>query len=113
MVKIDDIQFYGNKQVDDSEPVLSLDFATQAQVDGFKSDFVKGSLNSASADTAKTLGFNVSPFGWIASTWMGGTDEHAGLDISSSDTTLSLTVRGDEIKATSILATPREETVKP
>lgn len=111
-VKIDDIQLYGNTEVDDSEPTLALDFSQQAQVYGLKPDFVKGSLSSSSVDIAKVWGFNVSPFGWIASTWRGGVADMAGLDISTSDKTFSLTARGEEIvngangiTATSVLAT--------
>lgn len=97
VVKIDDIQLYGNKQVVDAQPILSVDFSTQAQYDAFKFDFASGGFSESAVATAKYQDWRVVPFGWVASSWKGHTGDAAVLDISKDEDLVNLTERGEEI----------------
>lgn len=94
-IKVDDIEMYGNVEVEDSQPILTLGFESQAEVDAFKFDYANGGLSegvlvgaNAKAWTNSTL-----PFGWIANSWIG----NGGYDMSTSESAVSLTPRGEEI----------------
>ncbi len=96
-IKIDDIEIYGDIQVDDSQPILRVDFATQAQFDAFKFDFAGGGLSESAVATAKYPDWRVVPFGWTASSWKGHSGDAALLDISKDEDLVNLTERGEEI----------------
>jgi hypothetical protein len=97
VVKIDDVQLYGNKQVVDALPILNVDFSLQSQHDAFKFDFASGSFTASSLATAKFADWSVIPFGWLASSWKGNTGANAVLDISKAEDIVDLTARGEEI----------------
>lgn len=96
-IKIDDIEIYGDIQIDDSQPILSVDFSTQAQHDAFKFDFAGGGFSESAVATAKYADWRVIPFGWTANSWKGNTGDNAVLDISKDEDLVNLTERGEEI----------------
>jgi len=96
-IKIDDIEIYGDIQIDDSQPILRVDFSTQAQFDAFKFDFAGGGFSESAVATAKYPDWRVVPFGWTASSWKGHTGDTAVLDISTDESLVNLTERGEEI----------------
>jgi hypothetical protein len=96
-IKIDDIEIYGDIQIDDSQPILHVDFSTQAQYDAFKFDFASGGFSESALATAKYADWRVVPFGWTASSWKGHTGDAAVLDISKDEDLVNLTERGEEI----------------
>lgn len=96
-IKIDDIEIYGDIQIDDSQPILSVDFSTQAQQDAFTFDFAGGGFSESAVATAKYSDWRVIPFGWTASSWKGHTGDNAALDISKDEDLVNLTERGEEI----------------
>lgn len=96
-VKLDDIEIYGDIQIDDSQPILHVDFSTQAQYDAFTFDFAGGGFSESALATAKYSDWRVVPFGWTASSWKGHTGDKAPLDISLDEGLVNLTERGDEI----------------
>ncbi len=96
-VKIDDIQLYGNAEVEDSQPLYSNSFSTQDELDKFTLDFVGGALTQSSLVSAKTKDWKISPFGWMATSWIGNTGENAVLDITKTEDKVDLTPRGEEI----------------
>lgn len=96
-VKLDDIEIYGDIQVDDSQPILHVDFSTQAQYDAFTFDFAGGGFSESALVTAKYPDWRVVPFGWTASSWKGHTGDKAPLDISLDEGLVNLTERGEEI----------------
>ncbi len=97
VVKIDDIQLYGNKQVVDAMPILRVDFSTQAQYDAFKFDFASGAFTESALADAKFSEWKIIPFGWTATSWKGNTGDRAVLDISKAEDIVDLTLRGEEI----------------
>jgi hypothetical protein len=97
IIKIDDIEIYGDIQVDDSQPILHVDFSTQAQHDAFKFDFAGGGFSESAVATAKYPDWRVVPFGWTASSWKGHTGDAAVLDISKDEDLVNLTERGEQI----------------
>lgn len=96
-IKIDDIEIYGDTQVDDSQPILHVDFSTQEQLDAFKFDFASGGFSESAVATAKYADWRVVPFGWAASSWKGHTGDRVVLDISLDEDLVNLTERGEEI----------------
>ncbi len=96
-IKLDDIEIYGDIQVDDSQPILTIDFSTQAQLDAFVFDFAGGGFSESAVATAKYADWRVVPFGWAASSWKGHTGDTAVLDISNDEDLVNLTERGEEI----------------
>jgi hypothetical protein len=96
-IKIDDIEIYGDIEVDDSQPILNVDFATQEQQDAFKFDFAGGGFSESAVATAKYADWRVVPFGWTASSWKGHTGDAAVLDISLDEDMVNLTPRGEEV----------------
>lgn len=96
-VKIDDIQLYGNSEVEDSQPLFSTTFSTQAELDKFVFDFAGGSLAGSALADAKTGAWKIAPFGWVATSWIGNTGENAVLDITKTEDKVDLTPRGEEI----------------
>lgn len=96
-IKLDDIEIYGDVQIDDSQPILRVDFSTQAQHDAFKFDFAAGGFSESAVATAKYADWRVVPFGWTASSWKGHTGDSAVLDISKDEDLVNLTERGEEI----------------
>lgn len=96
-IKLDDIEIYGDTQVDDSQPILLVDFSTQAQLDAFMFDFAGGGFSESAVATAKYADWRVVPFGWAASSWKGHSGDSAVLDISNDEDLVNLTERGEEI----------------
>ncbi len=96
-IKLDDIEIYGDIQIDDSQPILHVDFSTQEELDAFKFDFASGGFSESAVATAKYADWRVVPFGWAASSWKGHTGDNAVLDISVDEDLVNLTERGEEI----------------
>jgi len=94
-IKLDDIQFIGNKEVENSQPLANITFESAAQQDAFKFDFAGGSFTEAGLSDAKKVGFKVYPFSWMAATWIGSPG--ASLDLSTDVKTVDLTPRGEEV----------------
>lgn len=96
-IKLDDIEIYGDTQVDDSQPILTVDFSTQTQLDAFVFDFSGGGFSESAVATAKYADWRVIPFGWAASSWKGHSGDATVLDISLDEDLVNLTQRGEEI----------------
>lgn len=96
-IKLDDIEIYGDTQVDDTQPILTVDFSTQQQLDAFVFDFAGGGFSESVVATAKYADWRVVPFGWAASSWKGHAGDKAVLDISVDEDLVNLTERGEEI----------------
>jgi hypothetical protein len=94
-IKVDDIQIWGNVEVEDAQPILVVNFESQADVDAFKFDYADGSQTEGSLASANAKAWTNStlPFGWIANSWIGD----GGYDMSTSESALVLTPRGEEI----------------
>jgi hypothetical protein len=94
-IKIDDIQIWGNVEVEDAQPILVVSFESQADLDAFKFDYADGSQTEGSLASANAKAWTNStlPFGWIANSWIGD----GGYDMSTSESALVLTPRGEEI----------------
>jgi hypothetical protein len=94
-IKVDDVQIWGNVEVEDAKPILAIGFDTQTETDNVKFDNAEGGLTESalSAATAKFWGYATLPFSWIANTWKGSD----GLDLSNSESAVDLTPRGEEI----------------
>lgn len=94
-IKIDDIQIWGNVEIEDAKPILTIGFESQAEIDKVKYDYSQGGLSESalSASTAKFWGSSTLPFSWIANTWKGSD----GLDLSNSESAVDLTARGETI----------------
>lgn len=108
-VKIDDVQLYGNTEVEDSTPLATIAFVNQAQIDAFKFDFASGTLTESALASAKYADWKIIPFGWAADSWTGQTGDKAPLNLSKQEGVADLTQRGEEIinsmfgiKATSV-----------
>jgi hypothetical protein len=117
VIKFDDIEVIGDTQVDDSKPVFTLGFSTQAELDSVKFDFGAGSFTESALASAKSSEWKVIPFGWLATSWKGTTNGE--LDISKAEDIVDLTARGEDIvnstfgiKATSVPATISVPTTK-
>lgn len=118
-MKFDDIEIIGDTQVDDSQPVYTLDFSSQADLGKVKFDFAAGSFNESALASAKSFEWKVVPFGWTATSWKGNAGANAALDISKAENVVDLTARGEDIvnstfgiKATSVPATISVSTTK-
>jgi hypothetical protein len=48
-------------------------------------------------ENAKIHGFGVVPYGWMAWSWKGNGEETKGFDMSTSEDSVELTTRGNEI----------------
>lgn len=96
-IKLDNIEFIGNKEVETSEPLVAMDFESKAQVDAFKFDFAGGSFTESSVALAKMWGNKIMPFSWIAATWFGSATGYEALDLSTSIKTVALTPRGEHV----------------
>lgn len=96
-IKIDDLEIYGDIQIDDSQPILRVEFATQEQQNAFVFDFARGGLSAGAVATAKYADWRVIPFGWAASSWKGHVGDKVVLDISLNEDLVNLTARGEEI----------------
>ncbi len=96
-VKIDDIQLYGNIEVEDSQPLYSNDFGTQEEVDSVKFDFAGGAFTQSALVSAKTKSWKIAPFGWLAYSWFGNTGENEVLNITNTEDKVDLTERGEEV----------------
>lgn len=95
--KLDDIEIVGDTQVDDSQPIWTLNFNTFEQYDSVKFDFGTGSLTESAVATAKAPEWKIIPFGWTATSWIGNTGDKAALDISKQEGVVDLTARGEDI----------------
>lgn len=96
-IKLDDIEIFGATQVDDSKPIFTMGFETEAQLDAIKFDSAAGGLSQSGLASAKFAEWKVIPFGWLASSWKGNTGNNAVLDISKAEDIVDLTARGEEI----------------
>lgn len=96
-VKIDDIQLYGNTEVEDTQPLYSNTFDTQQAVDNVKFDFAGGAFGASSLINAKSKSWKIAPFGWLAFSWFGNTGENAPLNITNTEDKVDLTERGEEV----------------
>jgi hypothetical protein len=96
-IKLDDIEIFGATQVDDSKPIFTMSFETEAQINAIKFDSATGSFTQSSLATAKFPEWKVIPFGWLASAWKGNTGANVALDISKAEDIVDLTARGEEI----------------
>lgn len=96
-VKIDDIQLYGNSEVEDTQPLYSNTFDTQQAVDNVKFDFAGGTFGASSLINAKSKSWKIAPFGWLAFSWFGNTGENAPLNITNTEDKVDLTPRGEEV----------------
>ncbi len=110
-IKLDDIEIFGATQVDDSKPIFTMGFETEAQFNSVKFESATGAFTESGLATAKYSEWKVIPFGWLASSWKGNTGDKAVLDISKAEDIVDLTARGEDIvngmfgiKATSIPA---------
>lgn len=93
-IKIDDLQIWGNVEVEDAQPILVQNFDTAESVDTFAFDYASGlDESSLTANNAKFWGVSTLPFGWIANSWIGS----EGFDMCYSESAVDLTPRGDEI----------------
>jgi hypothetical protein len=108
-VMFDDIEILGNTQVDDSQPLATIPFANQAQLDAVKFDFASGTFTESGLATAKYPDWKIIPFGWAADSWTGQTGDKAPLNLSKQEGVADLTPRGQDIinslfgiKATSV-----------
>lgn len=96
-VKIDDIQLFGNSEVEDSQPLFSTRFSTQAEFDKFVFDFAGGGFTQSAVVNAKVPAWKIAPFGWMATSWFGNTGENEVLNISKAEDKVDLTPRGEDI----------------
>jgi len=96
-VKIDDIQLYGNTEVEDTQPLYTNGFDTQAAIDSVVFDFASGAFTGSALVSAKTKSWKIAPFGWMAYSWFGNAGEEAVLNISNAEDIVDLTPRGEEI----------------
>jgi hypothetical protein len=96
-VKIDDIQLYGNSEVEDSQPLYANGFDTQEAISGVTFDFAGGAFTQSALVGAKTNSWKIAPFGWLAHSWFGNTGEEAVLNISNAEDMVNLTPRGEEV----------------
>ncbi|QEY17888.1 hypothetical protein D0C16_18960 [Cellvibrio sp. KY-GH-1] len=94
-IKVDDVEIYGNVEVEDSQPILTVGFESQAEADVFKFDYASGGLSEGvlAGANAKAWVNSTLPFGWIANSWIGD----GGYDMSTSESAVTLTPRGEEI----------------
>ena len=94
-IKVDDVQIWGNVEVEDAQPILTEGFETQSAVDQVRFDNAQGGLNEAvlNAVEAKAYGHSTRPFGWVAQAWIGA----GGYDLSLSENAVDLTDRGEQI----------------
>lgn len=96
-VKIDDIQLYGNTEVEDTQPLYSNTFETQQAVDNVNFDFAGGTFGASTLVNAKSKSWKIAPFGWLAYSWYGNTGENAPLNITNTEDKVDLTPRGEEV----------------
>ncbi|HOY22353.1 MAG TPA: hypothetical protein PK002_04330 [Cellvibrio sp.] len=96
-IKLDDIEIFGATQVDDSKPIFTMGFETEAQFNAIKFDSAAGGFSESGLASAKFAEWKVIPFGWLASSWKGNTGDNAVLDISKAEDIVDLTARGEDI----------------
>jgi hypothetical protein len=99
-LRFDNIEIIGNSVVLDLTPAEVFSFDTLADVDAVTYDGViaSGGFNADEPASAKMPDFQLVPFGWTASTWIGAAAGREGLNISNTvDSSTDLTTRGDEI----------------
>ena len=95
-IKLDDIEILGEVKIDDTQPMMTIDFSTPEQLESFAPDTSLSTFSESVLSTAKMSAWKIVPFGWIATTWV-GSGENEGLSISSSEDLMQLTPRGEEI----------------
>lgn len=93
------------------DSLLDITFNDQADADAWVFDYADGGFNASVLEDAKHYNYGVVPFGWIAWSWKGNGEGSEHLDMSTSENSVELTTRGEEIvngvggiKATSIEA---------
>lgn len=98
-VKVDDFEIWGMvAQEVEEEVVLLVDFYYPWHVQNLGTDIAEGGLTPSSMDERVTLKELFKPFGWIAWSWIGNSEENAAWDLSFSESNaLDLTPRGEEI----------------
>jgi len=93
------------------ESLLDITFAEQSDVDAWVFDYADGGFNESILEEAKIYDYGVVPFGWLSWSWKGNGEGSEYLDMSTSENSVELTTRGEEIvnsangiKATSVAA---------
>lgn len=94
-IKVDDIQIWGDVEVEDAQPILTVSFESQSEIDSVIFDSAQGGLSEGvlGGANAKYWGYSTLPFGWVANSWIGA----GGYDISESESAVDLTLRGEDI----------------
>lgn len=91
------------------DTLLDITFAEQADADAWMFDYADGGFNESVLEEAKVYDYGVVPFGWLSWSWKGNGEGSEHLDMSTSENSVELTTRGEDIvnstsgiKATSI-----------
>ncbi|MGD8177244.1 hypothetical protein [Marinimicrobium sp. ARAG 43.8] len=92
-IMLDDVEIIGDAIVDDLQPIYQQGFDSPGSVQDLTVDFTTGGLNEGDMLVAKSSGWHVVPFGWMASTWFGG----EALSLSEQPDEVVLTERGEQI----------------
>ena len=79
------------------ETLFNMSFNDPAEVETWSLDYAEGGFDEDVLSEAKVHGFGVVPYGWMAWSWKGNGEETKGLDMSTSEDTVELTTRGNEI----------------
>ncbi|WP_416307795.1 cellulase family glycosylhydrolase [Neptunicella sp. SCSIO 80796] len=79
------------------ETLFNMGFNDPADVDAWSLDYTDGGFNDEVLSEAKMHGYGIVPFGWMAWSWKGNGDDTAVLDMSTSEDSVELTTRGNEI----------------
>lgn len=91
---VDELGVYGVRDTLFSEPFV-------ANAEHWEFDWAEGSLTEAAVKAEGVVGFSTelsaAPFGWVAWSWKGNGGDAAGLDMSTSEDSVELTERGEQI----------------
>ncbi|WP_438865492.1 cellulase family glycosylhydrolase [Neptunicella sp.] len=79
------------------ETLFNMGFNDPADVDAWALDYAEGGFNAEVLSEAKNHAYGVVPFGWIAWSWKGNGGDAVVLDMSTSEDSVELTTRGNEI----------------
>ena len=79
------------------DTLLNMSFTEQSDADAWTLDYAEGGFTAEVLANAKVHGFGVVPYGWMAWSWKGNGETTKGLDMSTSESSVELTTRGNEI----------------
>ncbi|MDN4502584.1 cellulase family glycosylhydrolase [Alteromonadaceae bacterium BrNp21-10] len=79
------------------ETLFNMSFNNADEVDAWTLDYAEGGFDETSLADAKVHGYGVVPYGWIAWSWKGNGGDAVVLDMSTSENSVELTTRGNEI----------------